>query len=352
MNDYFVICIYMLATHIQSNYKNLKWWKTLEAISYRHNHLIDATAQKRLKILLFWEAHWIEATLDAFGMSERTLYNWKAKYTKGGKSIHSLSEKKRTPKRRRKREWDYRVYEQIETLREQYPNLWKSKIYPLLEEYCIWKDIEYPWVSTIGRIIQDMWGLRKQVWKRKNKVRQKVLRKPSTLKARFPWDVIALDTVEVRIESVKRYVVTVIDIYSRTSHALVTSSHSSRTAMSVLQEFEHKFGMNIKNVLTDNGSEFALNFRKYVEKQKITHYHTYPSSPKMNAHCERFNRTIREGVLNINKYKLQDLQQANKLVGEFLDFYNNKRVHFAFENKMTPLQKRIQYDTIHSITAI
>jgi transposase InsO family protein len=122
--------------------------------------------------------------------------------------------------------------------------------------------------------------------------------------------------------------------------------------MSVLQEFEHKFGLNIKNVLTDNGSEFALNFRKYVEKQKITHYHTYPRSPKMNAHCERFNRTIREGVLNINKYKLEDLQEANTLVAEFLDFYNNKRVHFAFKNKMTPLQKRLQYDNINNITAI
>ena len=163
---------------------------------------------------------------------------------------------------------------------------------------------------------------------------------------------IALDTVEVRIESVKRYVVTVIDIYSRTSHALVTSSHSSRTSMSVLQEFENKFGMNIKQVLTDNGSEFALNFRKYLEKQKITHYHTYPRSPKMNAHCERFNRTIREGVLDMNKYKMEDLQEANKLVNEFLDFYNNKRVHFAFKNKMTPLQKRLQYDTMNNITAI
>ena len=342
----------MLATHIHSNYKNLKWLKTLEAVSYRHNHLIDETARKRLRILLFWETHWIQATLDAFSISERTLYNWKAKYRKSDKNIHSFSERKRTPKRRRKREWDYRVYEYIESLREQYPNLWKAKIYPLLEAYCIWKDIECPWVSTIGRLIKDMWWLRTYVWKRKNKMKQKVLRKPSTLKAHFPWDVIALDTVEVSIESVKRYIVTVIDIYSRTSHALVSSSHSSRTAMSILQEFENKFWMDIKNVRTDNGSEFALNFKKYIGKQKITHYHTYPRSPKMNTHCERFNRTIREWVLNINKYKLEDLQEANKRVSEFLDFYNNKRVHFAFKNKMTPLQKRMQYDTIKWITAI
>jgi transposase InsO family protein len=64
--------------------------------------------------------------------------------------------------------------------------------------------------------------------------------------------------------------------------------------MSIFKEFQSKFPFKIKSVLTDNGSEFMLHFSKYLEKENIKHYHTYPRCPKMNAHCERFNRTIRE----------------------------------------------------------
>jgi hypothetical protein len=58
--------------------------------------------------------------------------------------------------------------------------------------------------------------------------------------------------------------------------------------------------------------------------------------------------------LNINRYKLDDLAYANKIVREFLYFYNTKRVHYAFGNKLTPLQKLCLYDTIdiNKLTAI
>lgn len=92
----------------------------------------------------------------------------------------------------------------------------------------------------------------------------------------------------------KRYVVTIIDIYSRFSYVVVTNSHSSQTVMSILKWSEQMFPFKIKSILTVNGSEFAWNFRKYAEKEWIIHYHTYPNSPKMNANCERYNRTIRE----------------------------------------------------------
>jgi transposase InsO family protein len=74
----------------------------------------------------------------------------------------------------------------------------------------------------------------------------------------------------------------------------------------------------------------------------------------MNAHCERFNRTIREWVLNMNRYNLENLEYANKIVRKFLLFYNTKRVHYAFKNKLTPLQKLCLYDTIdiNKLTAI
>ncbi len=318
-------------------------------------YLVDNKAEYRMKALLFWDKHWLEATLDAYEVSERTLFNWKRKYKSSWKMISWLSDKSRRPRNTRKRERAPEVIEEIIHIREEYPNLWKEKIYPLLNIYCDLNNFSCPWVSTIWRLIKDLWWLRQCNSKKKTKRRENILRKPPEISVSKPWELVSLDSIEVRwIWWSKTYVVTIIDIYSRYSHAVVTSSHSSRTAMSIFKEFQNKFPFPIKNVLTDNWSEFMLHFKKNLEKEDITHYHTYPRSPKMNAHCERFNRTIREWVLNINRYKLDDLEYANNIVRKFLLFYNTKRVHYAFKNKLTPLQKLCLYDTINinKLTAI
>ncbi len=91
-------------------------------------------------------------------------------------------------------------------------------------------------------------------------------------------------------------------------------------------------------VLTDNGSEWKKHFAAEVLKLQITHYHTYPKTPKMNAHIERFNRTIQEEFLNYHKGLLLVLDQFNTKLMDWLIWYNTKRVHCAFGNQLTPVQ--------------
>jgi hypothetical protein len=52
------------------------------------------------------------------------------------------------------------------------------------------------------------------------------------------------------------------------------------------------FPLPLENILTDCGSEFQKEFTQTVKEQHKQHWHTYPKTPKMNAHDERFNRTI------------------------------------------------------------
>ena len=47
-------------------------------------------------------------------------------------------------------------------------------------------------------------------------------------------------------------------------------------------------------VLTDNGSEFACELARTVERARRTQWHTCPRAAKMNAHAQRFSRTVRE----------------------------------------------------------
>jgi len=91
-------------------------------------------------------------------------------------------------------------------------------------------------------------------------------------------------------------------------------------------------------VLTDNGSEFKKHFSEELRKLHLTHYHTYPKTPKMNAHLERFNCTLQEEFVD---YHLADLlipEIFNRKLAEYLLWYNAKRVHFAFQNKLSPIQ--------------
>lgn len=310
----------------------------------RFRDMITKTAIRRTEILAFWQKHGLEATLDAFKVKRRTLFNWKSVLKKGRGKLDALNKKSTAPKTVRKRSWDSRILEELERLREEHPNLGKEKAYPLLEEFSKPLNIKCPKPRTIGRLIKDLGGLRKfpsklsHFGKVKKVNRQKVLRKPLDFKALYPGHCVALDTVEEIIHGARRYLITCEDLFGRFSFAWATSSHASKAATEFFRMFCLLFPYPVTFVLTDNGSEFKKHFVAELLKLQITHYHTYPRTPKMNAHVERFNRTVQEEFLNYNKGLLLDCDAFNTKLMDWLIWYNTKRVHYAFDNKLTPVQ--------------
>ena len=83
-------------------------------------------------------------------------------------------------------------------------------------------------------------------------------------------------------------------------------------------------------ILSDNGSEFMGHFQQRLDEHRITHWWTYPRSPKMNPHAERFNRTIQEQFVDYHEEELfYDLPGFNrKLAGWLLD-YNTVLPHHS-----------------------
>jgi hypothetical protein len=80
-----------------------------------------------------------------------------------------------------------------------------------------------------------------------------------------------------------------------------------------------------------HGSEFQRHFATALAKQLATHWHTFPKAPKMNAHCERFNRTVQEEFLDYH-YDLLFLDELTELNLELLrslSWYNLERPHFS-----------------------
>lgn len=312
----------------------------------KYRYMITEKARYKAKVLVFREKHGHTIALEAFELKSRTLYLWQSQWEKGDKKIESLNEKKRTPQNKRKRIWPKEVIGEIIHLRE-HPNLGEEKIYPELLLFCQAKNLPCPKPVTIGRLIKDLGGLRKypqkvtHFGKIKKVNRQKVLRKPKDLKPAYPGHLVALDTIEIFINGTRRYIITFEDIYTRFGFAWATTSHASLAAKEFfefcIKAFPYSF--NFLWVLTDNGSEFKKHFTEELRKLHLTHYHTYPRTPKMNAHVERFNKTIQEDFVNFRYELLKDnIDEFNRQLMDWLIWYNTKRVHYAFQNKMSPVQ--------------
>ena len=329
---------------IHCTYTGIKGFVTLYNDALRYRYMITQKALEKARILAFWEKHGLQATIDAFPMKRASLFNWKKQFNQGGKIPEALNEKKRIPKNRRKRIWPKEVISEIKRIRWEHPNLGKEKIYPLLKCFCEQKNLLCPKQKTIGRLIKDCGGLRifpKKV-RHNGKIvpikRQKVLRKPKDFNVEYPGHLIALDTIEKIIHGSRRYIITFEDIYTRFSFAWATNSHASLAAKEFFEYCIKVFPFPIAFVLTDNGSEFKKHFSEKLKRLHLTHYHTYPRTPKMNAHCERFNRTIQEEFVDYHMGELLNVRSFNNKIIDWLVWYNTERVHYAFQNKLSPVQ--------------
>ena len=306
--------------------------------------MITEQAKERCRTLAFWEKHGTEATEEAFKVKRRTLFNWQKALAEGQGKLEALNVKSKAPKTRRKRLWDDRIIAEIKRLRFDHPNLGKDKIYPLLLPYCKKLGLKCPKIKTIGRLIKDLGGLRMFPQKLSHfgkivKVnRQKVTRKPKDFKVLYPGHCVAFDTIEKHLNGSRRYIITFEDIYTRFSFAWSTTSHASLAAKEFFELCLKLFPFPFVFVLTDNGSEFKKHFNQKINELHLTHYHTYPRTPKMNAHLERFNKTIQAEFVDFHMADLFIPAIFNRKLMEYLVFYNTERVHYAFQNKLSPVQ--------------
>ena len=329
---------------IHCTYTGIKGFVTIYNDALRYRYMITQKALEKARILAFWEKHGLQAATEAFHIKRRTLFDWKKKFIEGGKKPEALNEKKRTPKTKRKRNWHEDIITEIKRLRWEHPNLGKDKVHPLIARFCRVRKIRCPEISTIGRLIKDCGGLRmfpKKVRHNGQIVtlkRRKVLRKPKDFKTTYPGHLVALDTVERIVHGSRRYVITFEDIYTRFAFAWATTSHASLAAKEFFDYCGKVFPFSFAFVLTDNGSEFTKHFSEELKRLHTIHYHTYPKTPKMNAHVERFNRTIQEEFVDYHDGELLNVDLFNRKLIDWLFWYNAERPHWAFQNKLSPVQ--------------
>ena len=81
-------------------------------------------------------------------------------------------------------------------------------------------------------------------------------------------------------------------------------------------------------IITDNGPQFiAADFRKFIRLSGMTHVKTSPYYPQSNGKIERWHRTLK--ATTIRPLAPGSVEQARRIVGNFVDHYNHKRLHSA-----------------------
>jgi len=301
--------------------------------------------EERLRIISFFDEYGADATRKAFGKSRSTIFLWKQKLKRANGNIATLAPGNRTPIRKRKRIAHPFIEDYIVRYRTDHPGSDKTTITPLLKAACKLTGIKPVSESTVGRIIHDLkargrlpnsnkvsinvrtGGL---VLRQRPKPRKKERRKG--FRPQVPGDIVQMDTVAIFACGIKRYLFTAIDVSTRFAFACTYTSNTSSNGSDFLKKFVTIAPFNVTRIQTDNGGEFEKYFEKSCQDIGLLHFYNYPKHPQSNGCVERFNRTIQEQFVYWNIDYIDDTNEFNRKLMEYLIWYNTERSHRSIGN--------------------
>lgn len=128
----------------------------------------------------------------------------------------------------------------------------------------------------------------------------------------------------------------ILDPYNRQCKGLfIRHSIPASRVIECLERAIEKHGKP-KYIRSDNGPEFiSKQFQKWMHDNGIGWSKIEKGKPQQNCFIERFNKTVREDLLDANLFF--DLEQANTLAQSFIEEYNYTRPHEALQN-LTPIE--------------
>jgi putative transposase len=187
--------------------------------------------------------------------------------------------------------------------------------------------------KRVKRVYKKLGMSRRRKMKRRiSNPEKKILLQP--IRPNFIWSV---DFMEDRLENGRKFrTLNVIDDYNREALAIeVDCSFPSLKVVDIVKQIIEWRGKP-EEIRSDNGTEFiAKAFEGFCENSCITHVRIQKGKPMQNGYIERFNRTYREDVLNMNIF--ENINQVKEKTEEFLEDYNNFHPHDSLAN-MSPIE--------------
>lgn len=155
------------------------------------------------------------------------------------------------------------------------------------------------------------------------------------LKAHEHWHV---DISYLNISGTFYYLASLLDGMSRSIvHFEIHESMTEPQIELIIQRGREKYPDARPRIISDNGPQFIANdFKLFIRLCGMTHVRTSPFYPQSNGKLERFHKTIKSECIR-PKTPLS-LDDARRVVGEYVNHYNNVRLHSAI-GYVTPADK-------------
>jgi len=175
-------------------------------------------------------------------------------------------------------------------------------------------------------------NLRAKTKRRVANPEKQVLSQP--LQPNFTW---SIDFMEDKLMNSRKFrTLNIIDDYNREAlNIVIDYSFPSIKVVESIKEVIEWRGQP-QSIRSDNGTEFTAKiFEDFCNKFGIRHIRSQRGKPMQNGYIERFNRTYREDVLDMNIF--ENIHQVRELTDKFTEDYNQNHVHKSLAN-MTPIE--------------
>ena len=138
-----------------------------------------------------------------------------------------------------------------------------------------------------------------------------------------------IDIAYINVVGTFYYLCSILDGCSRyIVHWEIHESMKEEDVELIIQRAREKSPGEKPRLISDNGPQFiALDLKKYIRLVGMTHVRITPGYPQSNGKKERFYRTLKGEAIRVTPP--ESLRDARRIVGDFVDRYNNLRLHSA-----------------------
>ncbi len=252
------------------------------------------------------------------GISQSKYYNWRKRYGKVNEHNSWIP-----------RDWWIEEWEKQEIIKNY--SCYEGDGYRRISYIMLDAGIVAVSPSSVYRILKSAGLLKK--WNRKPSSKGKGFKGPK--RAHEHWHI---DVSYINICGTFYYLCGILDGYSRSIvHWEIRESMTEPEIEIILQRAHELYPKEKPRIISDNGPQFiAKDFKEFIRLSGMTHVRTSPYYPQSNGKIERWHQSLKRECIR-PKTPL-DIDDAKRLVGEFVVYYNTIRLHSAI-GYITPHDK-------------
>ena len=138
-----------------------------------------------------------------------------------------------------------------------------------------------------------------------------------------------VDVSYLNIAGTFYFLCAVLDGCSRfTVHWEIREKMEESDVQTIIQRAREKFPGVTPRIISDNGPQFiAKDFKEFIRITGMTHVRTSPYYPQSNGKIERWHKTLKGDCIRVQVPL--SLEDARRLVADYVEHYNNVRLHSA-----------------------